>query len=52
MVVHGISCQVIESRKLPYPLLLAALILPVLVIQFRGFSHYRKNRSELNRKVL
>ncbi|SMB94483.1 sulfoxide reductase heme-binding subunit YedZ [Hymenobacter roseosalivarius DSM 11622] len=40
VVVHGVSYQVIESRKLPYPLLLAALILPVLVIQFRGFSHY------------
>ena len=46
VVVHGISYQVIESRKLPYPLLLAVLILPVLVIQFRGFVTYRKNRLE------
>lgn len=51
VVVHGISYQVIESRKLPYPLLLAALILPVLFIQFRGFTYYRKNRFELQRKA-
>jgi sulfoxide reductase heme-binding subunit YedZ len=43
-VVHGVSYQVIESRKLPYPLLLAALILPVLVVQLVGFVTYRKQR--------
>ncbi|SMB99700.1 Ferric reductase domain protein transmembrane component domain [Hymenobacter roseosalivarius DSM 11622] len=51
VIVHGVSYQVIESRQLPYPLLLAALILPVLVIQFRGFFHYRKNRLEGEKKV-
>lgn len=50
VVVHGVSYQVIESRQLPYPLLLAALILPVLAIQLIGFSHYRKNRLEGKRK--
>lgn len=51
VVVHGISYQIIESRKLPYPLLLAALILPVVVVQLLGFSHYRKNRFEWQRKA-
>ena len=40
VVAHGISCQVIESRKPPYPMLLATLVLPVLIIQFIGFTHY------------
>ena len=51
VVVHGISYQVIESRKLPYPLLLAALILPVAIMQFMGFTQYRKTRSELQDKA-
>lgn len=51
VVVHGVAYQIIKSRKLPYPLLLTTLILPVLVIQFRGFTHYRKNRFELNEKA-
>lgn len=51
VVVHGASYQVIESRKLPYPLLLATFILPVVVVQLLGFSHYRKNRFELQRKA-
>jgi len=42
--MHGVSYQVIESRKLPYPLLLAALISPVLVVQLVGFLTYRKQR--------
>jgi len=40
MVEHGISCQVIVSRKPPYPMPLATLVLPVLIIQFIGFTHY------------
>ena len=52
VVVHGVSYQVIESRKLPYPLLLAALILTVLFIQLMGFTHYRKNRLEFNKKAV
>jgi sulfoxide reductase heme-binding subunit YedZ len=52
VVVHGVSYQVIESRKLPYPLLLAALILPVLVVQLMGFTQYRKNLPEVQRRPI
>lgn len=51
VVVHGVSYQVIESRKLPYPLLLAALVLPVLVVQWMGFATYRKNSAEMPNKT-
>ncbi|OJW81788.1 MAG: hypothetical protein BGO69_14880 [Bacteroidetes bacterium 46-16] len=44
VIIHAISYQVIENRKLPYPLILMFLILPVLIIQLRGYFFYKKYR--------
>lgn len=49
VIIHAISYQVIESRKLPYPLLLLILILPVLIIQLKGYLAYKKYAKNSNR---
>lgn len=45
VIIHAISYQVIENRKLPYPLLIVLLILPVLVIQLTGYFRYKKRSA-------
>ena len=42
VIIHAVSYQVIEKRMLPYPIVLIALILPVLIVQLMGYLKYRK----------
>lgn len=42
VIIHAISYQVIENRKLPYPMILLILILPIFVIQIVGYFRYKK----------
>lgn len=47
VVIHGIAYQVIEKRKLPYPVMFAVLVAPVVVIQLLGFRQRRQKWSKL-----
>lgn len=44
VIIHAVSYQVIEKRAMPYPLFLAILITPVLVLQLIGYVHHNKNK--------
>ncbi len=45
VIIHAISYQVIEKRKIPYPILLTVLLLPVLIIQLIGYFRYKKRSA-------
>lgn len=49
VIVHAISYQVIEKRTVPYPILLAVLILPVFAIQAMGYYKFKKIKLNSNK---
>jgi len=53
VIIHAISYQVIEKREIPYSLLLAVLIFPVIFLQLSGVIRIRKlkQKSENNNQV-
>lgn len=46
VVLHAIGYQLIEKRQMPYPLIFAALVAVVLVIQGIGFQHRKQQLSQ------